>query len=89
MKNKGSAAYWVKLAKDGIIWMGYDLDFKESNIYGDVYKIVGLIDSPHRIAPEIEVTSLIGTSILFTQHFQYAPREKRPNASIINSLLEL
>ena len=48
---------------------------------GHIFKIIGLIDSDDRIAPEIKETNLIGSVVLFTQHInQYTPREKRPTA---------
>lgn len=89
VKNKESAAYWGKLSEQGIIWMGYKLDFVQSYISGDLYEISGFINSNERISPEIIETNLKGSLILFTEHIsQYTKKEKRPTAVLINELLE-
>ena len=89
VKNKESAAYWGKLATEGIIWMGYQLEFIQNMVCGELYRITGLIDSPERIAPEFANTSLENSLVLFTQHInQYTANEKRPTAEIIKTLLD-
>lgn len=89
IKNKESAAYWGKFSNQGIVWMGYQLDFIEKIFCGELFKISGLIDSPERIAPEIKETNLIGSIVLFTHHInQYTSIKKRPTATLINILLE-
>jgi hypothetical protein len=89
VKNKESAAYWGKLSEQGVIWMGYKLDFVKSYISGDLYEISGFINSNERISPEIIETNLKGSLILFTEHIsQYTKKEKRPTAVFINQLLE-
>lgn len=90
VKNKESAAYWGKFASNGIIWMGYELEFIEEKTWGQIYKIKGLISSKERIAPEIKNTNLKHSIIVFTNHIsQYISKEKRPSAIQINKLLEL
>ena len=89
VKNKESAAYWGKLSDKGIIWMGYQLNFVQSFIAGDLYKISGFIHSNERVSPEITETNLNESLILFTEHIsQYTKKEKRPTAVFINELLE-
>ena len=82
VKNKESWAYWGKLFEQfGWVWMGYKFEFIQNIECGKLFKIIGLIDSDDRIAPEIKETNLIGSVVLFTQHMnQYTPREKRPTA---------
>ena len=82
VKNKESWAYWGKLFEQfGWVWMGYKFEFIQNIECGELFKIIGLIDSDDRIAPEIKETNLIGSVVLFTQHInQYTPREKRPTA---------
>src|SRR5690606_40958830 len=58
VKNKESAAYWGKYAEKGIIWMGYELEFLEITQFGELYKIVGLLDSTKRIAPKTKQTNI-------------------------------
>lgn len=88
VKNKESAAYWGKLAEQGIIWMGYKFEYLESFNCGELFEISGLIDSPERISNENK-TNLSGSLILFSEHIsKYAKREKRPTAFLINELLE-
>jgi|SRR5690606_11104328 len=88
VKNKESSVYWGKLADKGIIWMGYDLEFIENTIIGELFRIKGLISSQERIAPEINSTNLKDTLVLFTEHItQYTKKEKRPTAKFIESLL--
>jgi hypothetical protein len=89
VKNKESSAYWGKFAGNGIIWMGYDLEFIENTIKGDLYKIKGLINSELRIASEIETTNLKNTIVLFTEHItQYTKKEKRPTAITVKGLMD-
>jgi hypothetical protein len=89
VKNRESAAYWGRYADNGIIWMGYHLDYVRNLSCGDVYKIIGLIDSSERILPEIHETNLIDSKILFTHHInQYTPKIKRPTAVLINQLID-
>src|SRR5690606_15114769 len=88
VKNKESSAYWGKLVDKGIIWMGYDLEFIENTITGELFRIKGLINSQERIAPEIKSSNIENTLVLFTQHInQYTKREKRPTAKFIKELL--
>lgn len=89
VKNKESTAYWGKYRGKGIIWMGYQLEIEQNTPFGELYKITGLINSPERIAPEIENTKLKNCSILFTSHInQYTRKDKRPTPIFINSLLQ-
>lgn len=89
VKNKESAAFWGRYSNDGIIWMGYDLELVASTRFGEVNKIIGLVDSDERIAPEIEKSNLEGSIILFTHHInQYTSKEKRPTAKLVNVLLD-
>lgn len=88
IKNTESSAYWGKLANKGYIWMGYDLKFIENTSAGELFRIIGLLDSPNRVADEIKTTNLIGTLVLFTQHIsQYTKTENRPTANQIKELL--
>ena len=88
VKNKESAAYWGKYAEKGIIWMGYELEFLEITQFGELYKIVGLLDSTKRIAPKTKQTNIENSLILFTVHInQYTKKEKRPTPKFINDLL--
>lgn len=89
VKNRESSAYWGRYASNGIIWMGYHLDYVENLTCGDVYKIKGLIDSSERISPEIHITNLIDSKILFTHHInQYTPKIRRPTALTICDLMK-
>jgi len=89
VKNRESAAYWGRYSNENIIWMGYELEFIETNNYGDLFKIIGLIPSNQRIAPEILNTNLLNSLILFTNHInQFTSKEKRPTAFFINELLK-
>lgn len=91
VKNKESAAYFGKEAvKREWIWMGYALERVCNTYCGELYKIMGLIDSHERIAPEITQTALVGTLVLFTRHInQYTKRELRPTAEFLNRLLHI
>lgn len=92
VKNKGSWNFWGKKAtKEGNIWMGYDLEEKIKEYpCGEAYRINGLIDSEQRVSADtLSKSNLIGSIILFTQHFQYCPKEKRPNQETIKELYEL
>jgi len=89
VKNKESVAYWGKLANEGIIWMGYELEHIQNMVCGELYKITGLINSTERIAPEFTNTNLENSLVLFTQHInQYTANEKRPTAVTIKTLLD-
>lgn len=89
VKNKESAAYWGKYANDGLIWMGYDLELIKTLESGDLYRIKGFHNSSERVNKEIKTTNLKNSLIFFTQHFQYAPKNKKPNASLILEFLEI
>lgn len=79
--NKESSAYWGKLANEGIIWMGYDLRLVKQMEAGELYRVVGLLDSDQRIGPEFRETNIKNSLILFSQHVnQFTPSEKRPTA---------
>ena len=89
VKNKESGVYWGKLANKGIFWMGYDLEFLEKTIYGELYKIKGIIETANRICPEIINTNLENSLILFSVHINhFTPKEKRPTSIFINELLQ-
>jgi hypothetical protein len=89
VKNRESAAFWGKLAEQGIYWMGYQLDHIQDFACGELFQISGFTNSNERIAPEIKETSLKNSLVLFTHHInQYLSKEKRPTATIINDLLE-
>ena len=88
--NKESWAYWGKLKDNNFIWMGYDYEKIRDYQCGELYKIVGLLDSKDRIAQDItnENTSLNGTFVLFSEHItQYTKKEKRPTAVLLNEIL--
>lgn len=89
VKNKESAAYWGKFADKGIIWMGYKLELIQNYESGELFKICGFIESEERVLSEMPRTNLENSVIFFTQHFQYAPKPKRPNASLIDELLKI
>jgi len=89
VKNRESAGYWGKLAEQGIIWMGYQLDFIESFACGELYKISGLLKSAGRIAPEIENTNLKESLVLFSKHInQFTKKEERPTTVFLKELSE-
>jgi hypothetical protein len=89
VKNKESAAYWGKLENDGIIWMGYKFEYMKTLVCGELFKITGLIESSERIAPEIKISNIENTLVLFTQHInQYTAKEKRPTPEILKTLLD-
>lgn len=89
VKNKESAAYWGKFADKGIYWMGYELELLQSLESGELYIIIGLIASKQRVLPEVKKTNLKNSLIFFTQHFQYAPSVRRPNAKLISDFLNI
>lgn len=89
VKNKESAAYWGKFADKGIIWMGYKLELLQNYESGELYKICGLIESNERVYQELKKTNLENSLIFFTQHFQYAPKAKKPNATLIKEFLNI
>ncbi|MDL2224447.1 hypothetical protein LJB92_03950, partial [Bacteroidales bacterium OttesenSCG-928-M06] len=87
--NKESSAYWGKLAEEGIIWMGYELEFVQNMVCGELYKIVGFLESEERIGPEFTTTNLMSSFILFSQHInQFTTSEKRPTVELLKSLLD-
>lgn len=87
--NKESSAYWGKLTEEGIIWMGYKLEFVQNMVCGELYRITGLLESNERIGPEFSETNLKHSFILFSQHInQYTASEKRPTANSIKVLLD-
>lgn len=87
VKNKESAAYWGKFADKGIYWMGYELELLQSLESGELYKILGFLDSKERVLPEVKKSNLENSLIFFTQHFLYAPKVKRPNAKLVSDFL--
>ncbi len=90
VKNNESWVYWGKLKDKGLIWMGYDFEKIRDYQCGELYKIIGLLDSDERVSPEItnNNTCLIGTYVLFSKHInQYTRRKERPTASILNDIL--
>lgn len=90
VKNRESAAYWGKLSDRGLVWMGYQFELIESSPYGDWCRIVGLLDSNERIAPEIKETKLLNTLVLFSQHIsQFTPKENRPTATYLKEKMDL
>lgn len=82
VKNKESWAYWGKLYEQfGWVWMGYKFEFIQNMECGELYRIIGFIDSNERISQDITETNLKGTFVLFSQHInQYTAKEKRPTA---------
>jgi len=91
VKNKESWAYWGKMKDKNLIWMGYDFEKIRDYQCGELFKIVGLLDSKDRIAQDItnENTCLKGTYVLFSEHItQYTSRNERPSAVLLNELLE-
>jgi len=89
VKNKESGVYWGKLANKSIFWMGYKLYFLENTIYGELYRINGIIETKERICPEITNSNLEDALILFSVHINhFTPKEKRPTSKFINGLLE-
>lgn len=84
VKNKESAAYWGHYEW---VWMGYDLEPVDLNLpCGALYKVKGLRDVEGRVNPQLIDTNLEGALVLFTSHFQYAAKEKRPNAALVQEL---
>ncbi|NLK91889.1 MAG: hypothetical protein GX273_01960 [Bacteroidales bacterium] len=90
VKNKESWAYFGKLFNEkGWVWMGYEFEFIQNMICGELFKISGLIKSNERVSPEITKTNLNNTLILFTNHItQYTSKEKRPTIETIQTLLD-
>jgi len=97
VRNKGSWDFWGLNAEQNNgwknVWMGYKFDkiekFPDSDI-GKVRKISGLIDSEQRVDyNNLEKTNLEGTIVLFTNHFQYCKKEKRPTPELIKELYEM
>lgn len=90
VKNRESAAYWGKLSDRGFVWMGYQFEMIESSPYGDWCRIVGLLDSEERIAPEIKGTNLLNTLVLFSQHInQFTPKDNRPTAAYLKKKMDI
>jgi len=69
--------------------MGYNLELIGTFDSGELYKIIGLIDFPLRVSQSMGATNLENTLVFFTQHFQYSPVKKKPNANLINEFLNL
>jgi len=89
VKNRESSAFWGKFAEQEIVWMGYRLVHIQNFSCGELFQISGFIHSDKRIAPEIKDTNLKNSLVLFTHHInQYLAKEKRPTATLINSILE-
>ncbi|MGL5980807.1 MAG: hypothetical protein ACRCZY_08045 [Phocaeicola sp.] len=87
--NKESSAYWGKFVEKGIIWMGYRMELVKNMDCGELFRIVGLIDSQERVSPELKDTNLMNSYILFSQHInQFITTEKRPKAKFLKELLE-
>lgn len=89
VKNRESAAYWGKFAEQGIFWMGYQLELLQTLESGELYKIVGLIDSEERVMPSLQKSNLENSLIFFTQHFRYASVAKKPNAKLVSEFLNI
>lgn len=89
VKNKESWAYWGKLASQGIIWMGYDLEKIGDYESGELYKIKGFVESNERINSERAKTNLENTLVFFTSHFQYVAKSKRPDPALVSELMEI
>ena len=89
IKNKESWAYFGKLFEEkGWVWMGYKFEHIQNMECGELYRIIGLIDSKERIAPEFQQTNLIGSFVLFTKHInQYTAVNERPTPMILNAIL--
>lgn len=90
VKNKGAWDFWGKNASGNEnIWMGYRLELAGTYPCGDLCRITGLIEHPDRVNyPVLMQTALLGTSVLFTNHFQYCSADKRPTPELITSLCE-
>jgi hypothetical protein len=89
VKNKESWAYWGKLIEEGLIWMGYQFEFVQKMVCGELWKITGLLNSNERIAPEFTKTNLQGSYVLFTQHInQYTKVEERPTPIVLKTILD-
>ena len=89
VKNKESWAYWGKLYQEkGWVWMGYAFEHIENLKCGELCRIIGLIDFPERIAPEIRTTNLNGTYVLFTKHLnQFTPVIDYPSPQLLTAIL--
>ena len=91
IKNKESWAYFGKLYDEkGWVWMGYKFEHVQNMECGELCRIVGLIESNDRIAPEFKQTNLLGSYVLFTKHInQYTAVKERPTSSILQAILNL
>ena len=88
VKNKEAAAYYGKLYQEkGLVWMGYQFQHIIDTPCGELCRIVGLIDSNQRIAPEFKQTNVRGTYVLFTKHLQYMKSEDRPTPQFLSDIL--
>jgi len=88
--NREADAYLGKLYDEkGWVWMGYKFQFIQKMACGELYKITGLIESPHRIALEFKTTNLENSYVLFTQTIgQEKNASELPSSSIIKAILD-
>ena len=89
VKNKESEAYFGKLyGEKGWVWMGYEFQHIQNMACRELCRIIGLIDSNERIAPEIRQTVLKGSYVLFAKHLQYTRSEDRPVPAHLKAILD-
>lgn len=90
IKNKESWAYFGKLYDEkGWVWMGYQFEHIQNMACGELCRIIGLLNSKERIAPEFQQTNLKGSFVLFTKHInQYTSINERPTPKIVKSILD-
>jgi len=88
--NREADAYFGKFYDEkGWVWMGYKFQFVQKMACGELYQIRGLIESPHRIAPEFTTTNLENSYVLFTQTIgQEKNASELPSPTIIKTLLD-
>lgn len=88
--NREADAYFGKFYDEkGWVWMGYKFQFIQKMACGELYKITGLIESPHRIAPEFKTTNLENSYVLFTQTIgQEKNASELPSSAVIKTLLD-
>lgn len=88
IKNKEASAYFGKLYQEkGWVWMGYQFQHIIDTPCGELCRIVGLIDSNQRIAPEFKQTNIHGSYMLFTKHLQFMKAEERPTPQFLQDIL--